>query len=83
MILAILAVEEEELGRRHPRRRRWWIKPWLEERPSQGDYYNLMQKLMQHCKGDFKSYLRMEPEMFHELVDRVGPRVAKKCRYVF
>lgn len=43
----------------------------------------MMQKLMQHCKGDFKSYLRMEPEMFHELVDRVGPRVAKKCRYVF
>ena len=34
-----------------------------------------MQELMRESRGDFKSFLRMEPEMFREMFDRVAPRI--------
>ena len=36
-----------------------------------------MQELMRESRGDFKSFLRMEPEMFREMLDRVTPRIEK------
>jgi len=41
---------------------------------SLGQYDTLMQELMRESRGDFKSYLRMEPEIFREMLDRVSPR---------
>lgn len=46
-----------------------------------GQYETLMQELMQECHGDFKSFLRMEVEMFMELLHRVAPVIAKNMRY--
>ena len=54
-----------------------WVKPWLSRRVTLGHYDTLMQELMRESRGDFKSYLRMEPEMFREMLDRVGPRTEK------
>ena len=42
-----------------------------------GKYDTLMQELMPECEGDFKSYMWMEPDMFQELCNCVGPRIAK------
>jgi len=41
-----------------------------------------MQELMRESRGDFKSYLRIEPTMFREMVDRLAPRISKHqdCR---
>jgi hypothetical protein len=41
-----------------------------------------VQELIRESRGDFKGYMRMEVEMFQELVARVGPRVEKNtnCR---
>ena len=50
-----------------------WVKPWLLRRATLGHYDTLMQE----SRGDFKSYLRMEPEMFREMLDRVSPRIEK------
>ena len=36
-----------------------------------------MQDLMRESRGDFKSFLRMEPEMFRDMLDRVAPRIEK------
>ena len=48
-------------------------KAWLLRRVTLGHYDTLMQELMRESRGDFKSFLRMEPEMF----DRVAPRIEK------
>ena len=55
------------------RRRTIWVKPWLLQRVTLGHYDTLMQELMRESRGNFKSFLRMEPEMF----DRVAPRIEK------
>ena len=36
-----------------------------------------MAELMRESCGDFKAYLRMQPEMFHEILVRVAPHITK------
>ena len=60
------------------RQREFWVKPWISRRPQLGDYENLMAELERESRGDFVAYLRMEPAMFHELVQRLTPRLTKK-----
>ena len=77
MALIGAAHEEEEEGGRRRRPRSVWVKPWIQRRMLFGQYDTLMQELMRESKGDFKRYMRMTPEMFRELLDRVGPRITK------
>ena len=84
-VAAIVIAEEEEQARRRReqatrRRRRWWVRPWLSRRPIYGHYEQLMNELLQENHTDFKNFLRVEPEMFFELVERVGPRIQKNTR---
>ena len=76
--------EEEEEGRRRHRaratRRRWWVRLWLARRPIYGHYEQLMNELLRENHTDFKNFLQLEPEMFFELVERVGPRIQKNTR---
>lgn len=82
VLVVAIALEEERLNQRHRRRRRWWVKPWLQRRALLGQYDRLMQELMQESHGDFKTFLRMEPDMFREILHRVAPRIVKRtdCR---
>ena len=41
------------------------VKPWV----TIGHFDTLMQKLVRESRGDFKSYLRIEPAMFQEMVN--------------
>ena len=72
-----LMVEEEEQAHEQRRRRTVWVKPWLQKRSLLGHYDTLMQELIRESAGDFKSFMRMEPDLFHELVQRVSPRITK------
>ena len=73
----VMEYEEEEERQHHNRaqRRRWWVRPWLARRPICGHYEQLMNELLRENHTDFKMFLRVEPEMFFELVERVGPRI--------
>ena len=88
-VAAIIIVEEEEQARRRRRqreeqatrrRRRWWVGPWLARRPIYSHYEQLMNELLRENHTNFKNFLRVEPEMFFELVERVGPTIQKKTR---
>ena len=88
-VAAIVIVEEEEQARRRRRqreeqatrrRRRWWVRPWLARRPIYDHYEQLMNELLRENHTEFKNFLRVEPEMFFELVERVGPRIQKNTR---
>ena len=63
---------------RRRRRRQYWVKPWIQRRELFGTFEQLMVELEREFHGDFKGYLRMEPAMFHELVDRMTPRIEKR-----
>jgi len=74
-MIAAVAEEEEARGRRRPRS--CWVRPWLQRRQLFGQYDTLMFELMRESHGDFRTYMRMTPEVFRELLDRVGPRIRK------
>lgn len=79
VMVALLVAEQAERERARQRRpRSMWARPWLMRRPTEGAYDKLMRELEREGEGEFKSFLRVEPNMFHELVARVGPRIQKK-----
>ncbi|XP_035664904.1 uncharacterized protein LOC118408322 [Branchiostoma floridae] len=80
VVVAALLADEVE-GRVRRRQRTCWVKPWLQHRVLLGQYDNLLQELMRESQGDLKNYLRMEMDMFLELVARVSPRITKSSAY--
>ena len=74
--------EEERRRRRLLRNPRLWVRDWIRRRPQQGYYHNLFRELEIEDPKAFKRMMRMEPAMFHELVERLTPRLQKchTCR---
>ena len=71
--------------RRRRRQRRWWTRPWLtqERRLQFGQYSTILAELREGDTSSFKNYMRMTPEMFDELLQRLAPRLQKSdtnCR---
>jgi hypothetical protein len=64
------------------RRRRWWVRPWIERRRLFGQYETLFRELERESRGDFVGYLRVNPDLFAELLLRVTPRITKGPRYL-
>ena len=66
--------------RRNRRNRSCWVGPWLSaERRLQFGHYDdrLLAELRMEDQSSFFNFLRMPPEMFDELSNRVGPRIRK------
>jgi len=78
--LVALVAEDERGAELQRRRRRWWVRPWIARRPIYGQYEQLMNELQRESPADFKSFLRLEPDLFFELVQRVGPRIEKSAK---
>ena len=63
--------------RRRPRPRRYWVRPWLSRRLDYGHYDTLMRELEAEDVVSFRNFFRMDPAMFREVLQRVGPRIEK------
>jgi len=79
-----MAIQQEEEERRRAearvrrrRRRRWWVRPWLLRRPQQGQYEQLMGELLEEDHPAFSNFIRLDPAMFRELMEKVGDRITK------
>ena len=64
--------------RRKRRRREVWVRPWIGRRRQFGLYDQLLVELRQEDQKSFKNLMRMPPDMFDELLARVGPRITKQ-----
>ena len=75
-----LALEEELLRRRRRRPPAFWVRPWLSvpRRLIYGHHHRLMRELRMEDTASFCNFMRMEPHMFDELVDRLSPRITLK-----
>jgi hypothetical protein len=58
-------------------RRRFWVRPWLERRPLLGQYDRLLKELHDEDPLSYKNFLRLEPDMFQEILLRIGPKIQK------
>ena len=78
---AILARLIHERQQQMRGRRRWWVRPWIERRRLFGQFDTLFKELERESQGDYMSYIRMDPNLFAELLLRVTPRITKGPRY--
>ena len=78
---AILVRLIQERQRQMRRRRRWWVRPWIERRRLFGQFDTLFRELERESQGDYMSYIRIDPNLFGELLLRVTPRITKGPRY--
>ena len=79
-----LLVAENRRRREPPRRQRrhkgWWVRPWLTpaRRLEYGHYNRLMQELRVEDENSFTNYVRMPPQMFDELLQRITPVIQRQ-----
>ena len=66
--------------RRAPRRRRVWVRQWLDvdRRLQYGHYHRLMYELRYEDPASYFNFLRVPPDMFDELLGRLGPLITKQ-----
>ena len=63
--------------RKRKGRRRFWVRPWIGRRRQFGLYDQLLVELRNEDQASFKNFMRMPPDMFDELLTRVGPGITK------
>ena len=71
---AVLAI----LLHQRRRQRHFLVRPWISQRLQFGNYENLTAELEREHHGDFTNYIRMDPAMFHELLQTLTPRLSKQ-----
>ena len=52
------------------------MKPWISRRLDNGHYDHLMRELEADVVS-FRNFVRMDPTMSREVLQRVGPRIGK------
>lgn len=66
-----LIKEEQE------RKKRIWIRKWMEQRSTHGVSNLLLNELVENDIAEFTNCMRMSPTMFHTLLDKVYSRIQK------
>ena len=57
---------------------RVWIRKYLAGRSHYGAYNSLMRDLLELDSTKFRNYIRMDPEVFEELFQKIQPLITKK-----
>ena len=74
---------EKPKKKRQAQTRRWFIKTWIAEREKYGHYHQLLPHLRVHDPDAYRYYLRVDNELFNEILERITPRIDKQetnCR---
>ena len=64
------------------KQRRFWARPWLLRRPEYGHFEKLMAELAAEDQEGFCNFQRIDHEIFHELLTRIGPRITKQDTFM-
>lgn len=62
-------------------KRRFWVHPWILHCPSLITYDQIIAELQRKAKGDFRSFLQVEPDMFHEILVQLTPHLRKERNF--
>ena len=78
LLLKKRKIKEAQKKKKAKKKRGIWVDLFLQEKHF-GEYKTVMER--QKIFGDekrFKSFIRMDPDLFKEIVVRVGPRIRKE-----
>lgn len=94
-LAAALAIVEEQQKRLQeaedeekatpPRRRtprKVWVREWLARRQEFGQYDRLLTELHKEDQRGYKNYLRITPDLFQEMVEKLTPRLQKQSTFM-
>ncbi|XP_034027403.1 putative nuclease HARBI1 [Thalassophryne amazonica] len=82
-LVQLLHVLQRRRRRRRTAQRAVWVRPWIARRPDLGIYNRLLVELRNEDPRAFHNFMRMPPDMFDELVNRLTPRLTRpstNCR---
>ena len=54
-----------------------WCQRWFLERKRLGSHVTILKELQKGSEKDLKGYIRMDPNTFHKLLEKVTPFIAK------
>lgn len=74
----VTAVIRRRRLRRDQHRRTLWCKPWLLQRSSERGIRSFVNNELADVSSDFYGFLRMPPEVFHELLLLVKPLIERQ-----
>ena len=80
-VAALVVRDRVQRRRQRQRQREVGVKPWLLRRPVFDQYENLLVELNREDPRGYKNFLRVTPELFNELVDRIGPHLQKNTTF--
>ena len=63
--------------KRRKRKRSMWVRPYLQCRKQQGHYNNLVRELANEDPDLYRNFLRLNEDLFSEIVERVLPYIEK------
>ena len=75
--LPMRALQQDDEALEMCRKRRWFMRKLVARRQKKGAFRNIMAELEREKIGGYIGLLRMDPNMFRELLQRVGPRITK------
>ena len=63
---------------RERKQRRWWTRDWLLRRTIHRQYEALVAEIKLENPEEFKNFVRVDVQMFQELLNVLGERITKK-----
>lgn len=77
LVFDILEEDEIEQKKKQKRQRKTWVKEWRSRRPV-FSHISLLKELEQSSPADYKNFLRMDPSVYKELLEKVTPYIEKQ-----
>ena len=74
----LVNVRQKAPRRRKLRASRWYVRPWVVNRPLYGHYHQLLSNLNDHDPDTYRYYLRMDKPLFLEILSRVYERIRRQ-----
>ena len=78
--LAIIQLAQNRRKRKRRAYRRFWVRPWIQRRQNFGHYHRLMHELETEDRQSLVNFLRVPPEIFRDMEQRLCERLTKKTR---
>ena len=77
------AVEQEKATPpRRKTRRKVWVREWLIREHEFGQNDSILTELHKEDDTGYKNYLRITPDLFQEMVEKLTPRLQKLCTFM-
>lgn len=75
---SLMQQTKDEATKRQRTKRSCWVRPWISRRRMYGQWEHLLQELITEDKSSFRNFLRVDEDLFNEILGRISQRIRKK-----